>query len=296
MSRRADRKLVDFVQQLGADARPVGRRPSRIARTISEWSRSSAAVRRRCAAAPPDSAENGATGAASASAMAKTGATETTRVLVGPSASATRFGQFIETGGQAARPKRSMPKGVGETRCEVRSNSVRPSCASVRARCWLTALGETPSSLAAFCNDPPRSVGLHRPQPVQVYLIEGWHEVFLNGSLMNLNCRVTRKRGLCPHWRYGYVKVSLIAVLSSLKSEAAGAGALSAMGARSAIPPNTRRHERTRVGRPAVPAVTCYRAAAVGVGRIDGILPPPLAPPLKGEGDSPTLPPSSPPP
>ena len=87
---------------------------------------------------------------------AKAGATETTSVhsLASP-ASATACASSRKPA--LSRAVKTTPNSVGTSPPGVRSNSVWPSCFSVRLICWLTALTETPSSEAAAASDPSRA-------------------------------------------------------------------------------------------------------------------------------------------
>ena len=87
---------------------------------------------------------------------AKAGATDTTSVhALASSAMATAW-----VSSRKPAPRRAVkvfPNSVGTRPAAVRSNSAWPSCFSVRLTCWLTALADTLSSVAAAASEPSRA-------------------------------------------------------------------------------------------------------------------------------------------
>lgn len=87
---------------------------------------------------------------------AKAGATETTSVhSLASSASATACASSRNPA--LSRTVKAALNSVGTSPPGVRSNSACPNCFSVRLICWLTALTETFSSVAAAASEPSRA-------------------------------------------------------------------------------------------------------------------------------------------
>lgn len=128
----------------------------RIARSTSEWSRSTSPVEASILSFKSGKRWLKRASLGTRKREANAGATDTTSIFELAS-SARASARESSWNPAVSLPVKVAPKAVSTSPEPLRRKTARPSCRSVRVICWLTALTETPSSSAALTSEPPRA-------------------------------------------------------------------------------------------------------------------------------------------